>query len=111
MAVEQEERDPDDGSLDRERAASTAAPASAHASSDLASVALSTIRDVSTEVGRLVRRTATRLTDGPATATTVAVKASEPPPHRVSRLSLANFLIDVLEPPEWVRREVTVGSS
>jgi hypothetical protein len=79
VAVEQEERDPENGSSGPERAAGADALASARASTDLASAALSTIRDVSTEVGRLVRRTATRITDGTPVAPIIrAVLGDEP---------------------------------
>ena len=86
MAVQQEERDPDDGSLDRERAATADAPAGPHTPGDLASAALSTIRDVSNEVGRLVRRTATRITDGTPVAPIVRAVLGEPAllPHSSS---------------------------
>jgi hypothetical protein len=78
VAVEQEERDPDEESPERERAATAEAPAAPRRSTDLASAALSTIRDVSQEVGRLVRRTATRITDGTPVAPIVRAVLGEP---------------------------------
>lgn len=55
---------------------------------------------------------ATRLTDD-GSAEVVVVGPNDPPPHRVRRTALANFVIDGLEDPshpEWLRHELTVGS-
>jgi hypothetical protein len=83
VAVEQEERDPENGSPGPERAAEADALAGArpHAepvADSIASAALSTIRDVSNEVGRLVRRTATRIADGTPVAPIVRAVLGEP---------------------------------
>lgn len=55
---------------------------------------------------------ATRLTDDGSTDITV-VGPHDPPPHRVNRQAFAKFVVDGLEGdehPEWVRKELTVGS-
>lgn len=55
---------------------------------------------------------ATRLTDDGASEVSV-VSPNDPPPHRVKRAALANFVIDTLDDPshpEWLRHEFTVGS-
>jgi hypothetical protein len=83
VAVEQEERDPENGSPEPERAAEAdaligARPRAEPVAESIATAALSTIRDVSNEVGRLVRRTATRITDGTPVAPIVRAVLGEP---------------------------------
>ena len=69
------------GSVEAERAVTTDALAGPRPSSEesLAHAALATIRDVSNEVGRLVRRTATRIADGTPVAPIVRAVLGEPP--------------------------------
>ena len=53
---------------------------------------------------------ATRLTDGSAKGEVVTTEPSSPAPHRVSRTDLAHFVLEMLDQPQWHRKEVTVGS-
>jgi uncharacterized protein YbjT (DUF2867 family) len=52
----------------------------------------------------------TRLTDDPPTGNVALVGPMEPPPHRITRTDLAHFVLDTLEKPDWIRKEMTVGS-
>lgn len=52
----------------------------------------------------------TRLTDDSQLGEVAIVGPTEPPPHRIGRTALAHFVIDLLESPDFVRREMTVGA-
>ncbi len=54
---------------------------------------------------------ATRLTDDVPTEKVIAVDATESPPHRISRIDFAHFVIDSLSEPSWNGGEKTVGSA
>lgn len=53
---------------------------------------------------------ATRLTDDVPTGRVVIVPANEPPPHRITRIDLAHFVMGMIESPDYKRAEMTVGS-
>jgi uncharacterized protein YbjT (DUF2867 family) len=53
---------------------------------------------------------ATRLSDDLTPTSVEVVDATQPPPHRVGRRALAHFVIDHLESPELLRKELTVGA-
>ncbi len=53
----------------------------------------------------------TRLTDDPATGKVLTVGPAEPPPHRITRADLANYVLALLESRDGLRAEVTVGSA
>lgn len=52
----------------------------------------------------------TRLTDDPPTGNVVVTEPSDEPPHRLGRADFANFVIDMLDKPNFSKRELTIGS-
>jgi len=52
----------------------------------------------------------TRLTDDAPTGGVVAVGPKDPPPHRVTRSDLADYVLQLLATQELLRGEATVGS-
>jgi hypothetical protein len=52
----------------------------------------------------------TRLTDDLQPHEVSIVGPTEPPPHRIGRTALAQFVIECLETPEYLRKEMTVGA-
>jgi putative NADH-flavin reductase len=57
----------------------------------------------------LILRT-TRLTDARLGAKVVTTEAKNPPPSRIGRADLANFIVEVLEQDGYDRQELTVGA-
>ncbi len=53
---------------------------------------------------------ATRLIDDAGVSGVMVVGPNEPPPHRVGVVPFAQFVIDSLDQPDWLRKEMTVGS-
>lgn len=53
---------------------------------------------------------ATRLTDDAPSGSAVWTSPTVPPPHRISRADLARSVLDALEDPQLLNKEVTVGS-
>ena len=52
----------------------------------------------------------TWLTDDRVSGDLEVVDSSSAPPSRVSRADLSRFIMQVIEEPEWKRREATIGS-